>query len=143
VTGPYPRSLLALAVVALAAAALFSALAARRSAGSGGPRPASAPAPGGGWYQSMVAVSSARGASACGGPLGGRMVGILDPVLPCGTRLVLLYEGREIAARVVDRTAPLAGRDFSVTPPLARALGLTGVRRLGWRFARPTTAPGE
>jgi hypothetical protein len=134
-----PRRTMVLAGVALLAGVLAVAFAGR-GAGHGRPGPASAPAPGGGWYRALVAVDESERAgvvTVCGRTLSAATAGIVHPLLPCGTRLVLAYGGREQPARVVDRTPSLPGRDFAVTPALARRLRLAATGLVGWRFAVP------
>ena len=73
--------------------------------------------------------------TACGLELTPSTRGVAHPVLPCGAKLVLSHEGKEVATEVVDR-GPKDGRgDFDVTEALASDLGLAGVEPLEWRFA--------
>jgi rare lipoprotein A (peptidoglycan hydrolase) len=73
--------------------------------------------------------------TACGRDLAPATRGIAHPVLPCGAKLFVSYEGREVPTEVVDRGPRTAGRDFEVTEALAAELGLSGVQVVRWRFA--------
>ena len=73
--------------------------------------------------------------TACGLELTPETRGVAHPILPCGAKLVLSHEGKEVATEVVDR-GPKEGRgDFEVTEALASDLGLAGVEVVEWRFA--------
>lgn len=128
---------LALAAVALLAGLMALALG-RTGEDEGVAALEPVPAAGGGWYEARVSVyrPAAYGvATACGGTLTEATQGIAHPVLPCGAKLFLSYDGREVATEVVDRGPSGAGRDFDVTEALARDLGLEGTKVVRWRFA--------
>jgi hypothetical protein len=57
-------------------------------------------------------------------------------VLPCGAKLWISYGDREVLTQVIDRGPNVPGRDFALTPALAKDLGLHGTQRIHWRFAR-------
>ncbi|HZO97262.1 MAG TPA: septal ring lytic transglycosylase RlpA family protein [Gaiellaceae bacterium] len=120
-----------LAGTALLAAAL--ALAAR----SGRGHPSALPEPVGSYTalagSSGVAAYGKR--TACGLVLGPRTEGVAHPVLPCGVRLYLTYQGRKVLTQVIDRGPLVPGRQFELTDALARRLGLTGVQRIAWSYA--------
>jgi hypothetical protein len=42
-----------------------------------------------------------------------------------------------VLTEVVDRGTGVPGREFDVTAPLARRLGLRGTQPVQWRFAAP------
>jgi hypothetical protein len=90
-----------------------------------------------GSYTALAAASLPVGRSrtgACGDLVGPRTVGVESPVLPCGVRLYLSYRGRTVLAPVVDvSSAP--GAALVLTSPLARRLGISGVRRVRWSYA--------
>ena len=44
--------------------------------------------------------------------------------------------------QVVDRGAGLPGREFDLTPALAKRIGLTGVQPIDWRFANRSDTEG-
>ena len=73
--------------------------------------------------------------TACGLELTPSTRGVAHPVLPCGAKLVLSHEGKEVATEVVDRGPKDGTGDFDVTEALASDLGLAGVEPLEWRFA--------
>jgi rare lipoprotein A len=68
---------------------------------------------------------------ACGGTLTERTLGVAHRTLPCGTRVALLYRGRSLTVKVVDRGPVGPGAEFDLTSATARRLGLTGTSRLG------------
>lgn len=97
------------------------------------------PVPGAGWYQSLAAPyppSSKRERTACGHELGPRTLGVAHPVLPCGVKIFIAYRDKLVLTQVVDRGPAVPGRDFDITPALARRLGLTGTQQIRWRYAR-------
>ena len=73
--------------------------------------------------------------TACGVTLTPTSFGVAHPVLPCGAKLLLEYQGRRAEAEVVDRGAVDAGRSFDLTPALAQQLGIPGEAAVRWRFA--------
>ena len=130
----------ALIGIALLAATIALALASPRLAdGRGGDLPGSVPAPGGGWYTALASIQPedelAR-RTACGHIVELRSVGVAHPVLPCGAKLWIGYGDREVLTQVIDRGPTVPGRDFLLTPALARELELLGTQRVRWRFAR-------
>jgi hypothetical protein len=62
-------------------------------------------------------------------------LGVAHPILPCGAQIVVAYEGREVQTAVVAHGPAVAGRGLDLTPALARALRVEGVRTVRWRFA--------
>ncbi len=126
------RRLLALAAVALLAGALALVLGAVRDADGGELEPV------GRWYEARVAPYGPGlygRPTACGRELTSTTRGIAHPVLPCGAKLFVSYEGREVPTEVVDRGPHSAGRDFELTEGLATDLGVSGVQIVRWRFA--------
>jgi rare lipoprotein A len=73
--------------------------------------------------------------TACGQVLGPRTEGVAHPVLPCGVKIYLSYEGRHVLTQVIDRGPYVPGRQFDLTEALARRLGLVGVQRVTWSYA--------
>jgi hypothetical protein len=125
---------LLLAAVALLAVAVSLAVTEWRQAGVH----AAALPPSQGSYSALVGSSSARElgrTTACGVVIGSRTMGIASPVLPCGIRLYLTFGDRHALAAVIGRGPAGPGREFDLTEPLARRLGLTGVRRVRWSYA--------
>jgi hypothetical protein len=130
----------ALAGVALMALVLALALAALvGGVGTADQGPQSVPAPGGGWYHALAApyrLDARSKRTACGHPANLRTLGVAHPVLPCGAKIMLAYDGQEVLTQVIDRGTGVPGREFDVTAELARQLGLRGVQPIEWRFAR-------
>jgi hypothetical protein len=80
--------------------------------------------------------------TACGQQAGSRTLGVAHPVLPCGAKVVIRFEGQDVLTQVVDRGAGLPGREFDLTPALAKRIGLSGVQPIEWRFAERPTEEG-
>jgi hypothetical protein len=129
----------ALAGIALLAAIVALALTSRgaRPAIRGLPQPV--PVAGGGWYSALAGAGQARYGrrTRCGVLLGPGTVGITDSVLPCGILVYVSYkDSGRILTQVIDRRAVVPGRKFDLTPKLAEELGVDGVQRIRWVFAR-------
>ena len=73
--------------------------------------------------------------TACGQVIGPRTEGVAHPVLPCGVKLYLTYQGRHVLTRVIDRGPVVPGREFDLTEALAHRLGLVGVQPINWSYA--------
>lgn len=73
--------------------------------------------------------------TACGQQASESILGVAHPVLPCGAKVVIRFDGQDVLTQVVDRGAGLPGREFDLTPALAKRIGLTGVQQIEWRFA--------
>jgi rare lipoprotein A (RlpA)-like double-psi beta-barrel protein len=71
----------------------------------------------------------------CGQVIGPKTEGVAQPVLPCGVKLYLGYQGRHVLTQVIDRGPDVPGRQFDLTEALARRLGLVGVQRITWSYA--------
>jgi hypothetical protein len=103
--------------------------------------PASVPAPGGGWYSALAGPYSVRPRKRrtdCGYLVTRHpLLGVAHPVLPCGAKLTLRIGRRLVLTQVVDRDPGARNREFGITRPLARRLGLSTVERIRWRFAAP------
>jgi hypothetical protein len=137
VTPSFGQRVLALAAAALLAAVLALAVA-RQSAGTAraaGPQPAVGA--GVGWYDAVAGVYTIRSRrSNCRWLLEPGTLGIVHPVLPCGTKVFLDYGGKRVYTQVVDRAAVPSSVDFDVTSALADRIGLSGTRDVRWAFAR-------
>jgi hypothetical protein len=126
-------ALAAIALLAVVAAVALTRLARDETS------PSSSPATAVEWYRALAApYSFPAGAkrTACGLPAGGKTLGIAHPVLPCGAKIVIRFEGQDILTQVVDRGAGAPARDFDVTEALAKRIGLTGIEPIEWRFAQ-------
>ena len=130
--------------VALAAIALLATIVAlgftshgKSQALTGVPQPV--PVAGGGWYTALAGAERARYGhrTRCGYVLKPGTEGVTNSVLPCGILLYVAYkDSPQILTRVVDRRPVLPGRKFDLTPKLAEELGVDGVQRIRWVFAR-------
>ena len=125
------RLLAFVGVALLAAVAVVAVLQRRDDSTPSGPRPV-------GSYTALAgsAPESVIGRkTSCGIVLTEDTEGIAHPTLPCGVRLFITFDGRTVLAQVVDRGPYKGGRQFDVTPALARRLGLHGVQAVRWSYA--------
>jgi rare lipoprotein A len=98
----------------------------------------SIPKPAGAWYSALAGVRAPGGigkTTACGQELRADTNGVSHPVLPCGAKIFLQFDGKNVLTQVIDRGPYVPGREFDLTEPLAARLGLTGVERLRWAYA--------
>jgi len=98
----------------------------------------SLPAPAGQWYAATAAPytpSKHRQKSACGVVIGPTTAGVAHPVLPCGAKIYIEFNGKQVLTQVVDRGHTAPGRTFDVTQALAKLLDLQGTQTIRWRFA--------
>jgi rare lipoprotein A len=124
--------------VALAAAALLAAVGSLAVTSRTRAHTATLPQPEG--YYSALAGSSGQAAfgrrTACGGVIRPDTEGVAHPTLPCGARIYVIFGGRHVLTQVIDRGPYVPGREFDLTDALARRLGLQGVQRIHWSYAR-------
>jgi rare lipoprotein A (peptidoglycan hydrolase) len=73
--------------------------------------------------------------TACGQVINARTEGVAHPVLPCGVKIYVSYDGQHVLTQVIDRGPSVPGREFDLTEALARRLGLVGVQRVTWSYA--------
>jgi rare lipoprotein A (peptidoglycan hydrolase) len=123
-------------IVAVAALAI-----AKRDAGGGHALPGAVTVHGteSGYYTSRAAPYSptpAHPRTACGEVFNAKTQGIAHPVLPCGVKIYVRFNGKEVLTQVVDRGPNVPGRDFDITKALADRLGLHGTQTIQWRYAR-------
>jgi len=71
----------------------------------------------------------------CGQIIGPKTEGVAHPVLPCGVRLYISFGGRHVLTQVIDRGPYVPGRQFDLTPALAKRIGLIGVQKIRWSYA--------
>jgi hypothetical protein len=129
----------ALACVALLAAIVALALTSHGNSQSDKRLPQPVPASGGAWYTALAGAGQPRYGkrTRCGYVLRPGTVGVTDSVLPCGVLVYVAYQDSpRILTRVIDRRPVTAGRKFDLTPRLAEELGVDGVQRIRWVFAR-------
>jgi hypothetical protein len=139
VTAASVQRQVALAGIALLAAVVALALTShdKGHALTGIPQPV--PVAGGGWYTALAGAERPRYGrrTRCGYVLKPGTEGLTDSVLPCGILVYVSYKGSpQILTRVIDRRPVLPGRKFDLTPKLAEELGVDGVQRIRWVFAR-------
>lgn len=65
------------------------------------------------------------GAPACGIPMGDRTAA--HKTLPCGSKVRVTRGEKSIVVTIVDRGPFVAGRIIDLSPPAARALGISGI----------------
>jgi len=134
------QRLAALAAATLLLGTLGVALsqAGRESSESALPEPAVGPW--GGWTTVLAGVAPqappAGRKSGCDWVVVPGTQGVIQPTLPCGSRLYVEYRGRRALTQVVAKLPVGQGRQLDVTPRLAKRLGLEGVREVRWAFTR-------
>lgn len=129
----------ALASIALLAAVVALALTSHGNSQSVTSLPQPVPVAGGGWYTALAGADLTRYGrrTRCGYLLKPGTVGVSNSVLPCGILVYVAYKSSpEVLTRVIDRRPVLPGRKFGLTPKLAEELGVDGVQRIRWVFAR-------
>ena len=127
----------ALGGVALIAAVLALAFGSPDLDGSDGGR--RLPQPARTWYRALAApygTATRRERTACGRRLEPGTLGVAHPVLPCGVKLYISFEGTRVLTEVIDRGPFVPGREFDVTKALADRIGLHGTQQIKWTFAR-------
>lgn len=98
----------------------------------------SLPRPVGSWSTALAAPylpSKKAKRGACGVVIGAKTKGVAHPTLPCGVKVYIEYQGKQVLTQVIDRGPDVPGREFDITRGLARELGLVGTRTIRWRFA--------
>ena len=128
----------ALAGLALLAALIAVAYTSPRASDNGGHlNPVYVP--GGGWYTALAGARAVRYGTRtnCGVMLRPTTRGVVDSVLPCNIKLFVSFGGSaRILTQVIRRRPVVPGRRFDVTPALAEDLGIEGVERIKWVYAR-------
>ena len=100
--------------------------------------PAAAGGAGDEWFDALAASRGPAGdaeRTTCGLILTARSLGVTEPVLPCGAKLVIRFGDRSWLTEVIDNRLKSGGRQFEVTDALAQRMGLDGTQRIQWRFA--------
>jgi hypothetical protein len=95
--------------------------------------------PGGGSYTALAGARPVRYGTQtnCGVMLRPSTRGVVDSVLPCNVKLFVSYGGSpRILTQVIARRPVVPGRRFDVTPSLAEDLGIQGIQRIKWVYAR-------
>jgi rare lipoprotein A (peptidoglycan hydrolase) len=130
-------ALAAVAVLALVVALALGAVTGRAEDEAAETAPASEPA--GDWYVALAspyAFEQGAKRTACGIAIGPRTMGVSHPVLPCGAKIVLEYDGTRVLTQVIDRGPDVPGREFDVSRPLAQRINLQGIQQIRWQFPR-------
>ena len=89
------------------------------------------------WYTALAApyLPSTRPVrSACHVLIGPRTKGVAHPTLPCGVKIYVQFQGKQVLTQIIDRGPNVPGRTFDVTRALAKELGLVGTRTIKWRY---------
>ena len=128
----------ALAGVALLAAVVALVVTSPRGTNGGG-HLSPVVVPGGGWYTALAGAQPVRYGTRtnCGVLLKPTTRGVVDSVLPCNIRLFVSFgHSPRILTQVIARRPVVPGRRFDVTPALAENLGIQGIERIKWVYAR-------
>jgi rare lipoprotein A (peptidoglycan hydrolase) len=128
---------IALGGVALIAAILALAFGSPEVGGSDDRR--RLPQPARTWYRALAApygATASRDRTSCGQRLEGGTLGVAHPVLPCGVKIYIAFEGTRVLTEVIDRGPFVPGREFDITKALADEIGLHGTQPIRWTFAR-------
>jgi Lytic transglycolase len=140
VTASFGQRFLALAGAGLLAGVIAIAVAqqSESSARASGPQPAVGQ--GTGWSNAVAGVARAYPVagrrSVCGWLLRPATLGVVHPVLPCGTKMFVELHGKRVYTQVVDRGPVPSREDFDLTAALAGRIGLAGTDDVRWAFAR-------
>ncbi len=119
-------------------AGLGAAAALHRHRQHGGPVAASAIPAGTQWFDALAASRGPAGdaeRTSCGLILTASSLGVSEPVLPCGAKIVIRYGSKSFLTDVIDNRLKGTGRQFEVTERLAEEMGLDGTQKVEWRFA--------
>src|SRR5262245_60831690 len=100
--------------------------------------PAAATTAGTEWFDALAASRGPAGdaeRTTCGLILTQRSLGVTEPVLPCGAKVLIKFGDQTFLTSVIDNRLKVAGRQFEVTAALAERMGLDGTQRIQWQFA--------
>jgi hypothetical protein len=90
------------------------------------------------WFDALAASRGPAGdaeRTTCGLILTQASLGVSEPVLPCGAKLIVRFGDHSFLTEVIDNRLKASGRQFEVTQRLAEEMGLDGTQRIEWRFA--------
>ena len=73
--------------------------------------------------------------TACGQVIGPTTEGVANPVLPCGVKIYISFNGKNVLTQVIDVGPYVPGREFDLTQALAERVGLVGVQKIRWSYA--------
>ena len=83
----------------------------------------------------LPASMAEQPSAAIGTVIRAKTQGVAHPVLPCGAKLYITYNGKHVLTQVIDRGPSGTGPQFELTDALARLVGLTGTQRIRWSYA--------
>lgn len=133
------RALLLAAVTLLGGVVALSLADRLGDSGTAKNLPEAVPPPGGGWYEAVAGRERRRfygRPTSCGHVVERSTMGFAHPVLPCGAKIYLGHDGKDVLTQVVARGATPAGVQFGLTDALAEELGIGTRATIRWRFAR-------
>jgi hypothetical protein len=132
------RTPVAFRAAALAAVALVAAAGALAFRGSHSKTKSDLPPGAGPWHSVLAAPYTPKPGKrgACNVVITKDTVGVAHPILPCGIKLYVEYNGKQELVQVVDRGPAVPGREFDLTRALARELGVHGTQTIRWRYIR-------
>ena len=90
------------------------------------------------WFDALAGSRGPAGdaeRTTCGLILTQRSLGVTEPVLPCGAKVLIRFGDHTFLTSVIDNRLKVAGRQFEVTEALAERMGLDGTQRIEWQFA--------
>jgi hypothetical protein len=93
----------------------------------------------GNWYQARAAPmdSELEGTTtACGVRVGPKVLGVTDPVLPCGSKIYVGFRDQDVLTQVIGTGLAPGGVRFALTPFLAETLGIERTATVRWSYAR-------
>ncbi len=103
---------------------------------TGSTLPQGVPQPAGTWGQALAAPRrTVVGRTSCGYLLGPTTLGVAHPVLPCDTKIYIVYNDTRVLTQVIDQGPLVAGREFDLTKALAERIGLHGTQPVLWSLA--------
>ena len=92
------------------------------------------------WFDALAASRGPAGdaeRTTCGLILTQDSLGVTEPVLPCGAKILIRFGDRTYLTEVIDNRLKEGGRQFELTEALAQEVGLDGTQKIQWRFASP------
>ena len=126
---------IAVVAVALLAVVVGFAIASRGDSSPGSDLPERV----GDWYQARAAPmdSGLEGrTTACGVLVGPKVLGVNDPVLPCGSKIYVGFRDQDVLTQVIGTGPSPGGVRFALTPFLAQTLGIERTATVRWSYAR-------
>jgi hypothetical protein len=131
-------ALAAVALIALLAALALAHMLSRKPSSPASSIPAVL-APGSSWNEvraGILPLTKKNEVTECGVEIGVTTFGIAHPSLPCGARIFIAYEDKQVLTEVIARGPYVPGRGLDLTPALATKLNITEAAEVRWRFAK-------